>query len=107
MKIGFDHEGTPLTLAATHGDDGIIRLLLDAGADVHSRDASNNTALFRAVEYGEPDVVQLLFEADPNVSYCLSGNRIMNPSRFGICTLGSVWAFIVSFSPMRLFSERM
>ena len=37
----------------------------------------------------------------------LSGKRTMNPSRFGIRTLGSVWAFIVSLSPMSLLSERM
>ncbi|MDP2606408.1 MAG: hypothetical protein Q8S00_28030 [Deltaproteobacteria bacterium] len=27
---------------------------------------------------------------------------MMKPSRFGIFTFGSVWAFIVSFSPMSL-----
>ena len=32
---------------------------------------------------------------------------MMNPSRLGIRTLGSVWAFIVSFSPMSLLSERI
>jgi hypothetical protein len=39
--------------------------------------------------------------------HSLSGKRIMKPSRFGIRTLGSVWAFIVSFSPMSLLIERM
>jgi len=43
----------------------------------------------------------------PIVHGVLSGKRTMNPSRFGIRTLGSVWAFIVSFSPMSLLRERM
>ena len=39
--------------------------------------------------------------------YIASGKRTMNPSRFGIRTLGSVWAFIVSSSPISLFSAKM
>ncbi len=37
----------------------------------------------------------------------LSGNLTMNPSLFGIRTLGSVLAFMTSFSPMILLSARM
>ena len=33
-----------------------------------------------------------------------SGNRMMNLSRFGIFTFGSVCAFITSFSPISLLS---
>jgi len=36
-----------------------------------------------------------------------SGKRIMNPSRFGIRTLGNVSALSVSFSPMSLFAAKM
>src|SRR5262249_61325532 len=39
--------------------------------------------------------------------YILSGKRGMNPSRFGILTLGRVCAFISSFSPISLFCARM
>ena len=39
--------------------------------------------------------------------YSLSGNRMMKLSWFGIFTFGSVCAFITSFSPMILFSDRM
>ena len=39
--------------------------------------------------------------------YIASGKRTMNPSRFGMCTLGNVSAFIVSLSPMSLFSARI
>src|SRR5262249_43579142 len=41
------------------------------------------------------------------LTYSRSGKRMMKPSRFGIRTLGNVCAFIVSFSPMSLFSERI
>ena len=40
-------------------------------------------------------------------AHIASGKRTINPSRFGIRTLGSVWAFIVSFSPISLFSAKM
>ena len=40
-------------------------------------------------------------------AYKASGKRMMNPSRFGILTLGNVSAFIVSLSPMSLFSARI
>ena len=40
-------------------------------------------------------------------AHIASGKRGINPSRFGIRTLGSVWAFIVSFSPISLFSAKM
>jgi hypothetical protein len=40
-------------------------------------------------------------------AYIASGKRTINPSRFGIFTFGSVCAFIVSFSPISLFSAKM
>jgi len=41
-------------------------------------------------------------------SHCIrSGKRMMNPSRFGIRTLGNVSALSVSFSPMSLFAAKM
>jgi hypothetical protein len=40
-------------------------------------------------------------------AYSASGKRMMKPSRFGIFTLGKVSAFIVSLSPMSLFSARI
>jgi hypothetical protein len=38
---------------------------------------------------------------------CLSGYRLTNPFRFGICTFGKVSAFIASFSPMILLPARI
>ena len=40
-------------------------------------------------------------------AYIASGKRTINPSRFGICTLGSVCAFIVSVSPISLFCAKI
>ena len=40
-------------------------------------------------------------------AHIASGKRTINPLRFGICTLGSVCALIVSFSPISLFCARM
>jgi hypothetical protein len=42
-----------------------------------------------------------------DAGYILSGKRVMNPSRFGMRTLGKVLASIASFSPMSLFDARM
>jgi hypothetical protein len=39
--------------------------------------------------------------------FIISGKRMMNPSRFGIRTLGNVSALSVSFSPMSLFAAKM
>jgi hypothetical protein len=40
-------------------------------------------------------------------AHIASGKRTINPSRFGIFTLGKVSAFMVSFSPMSLFCAKM
>ena len=40
-------------------------------------------------------------------AHIASGKRTINPSRFGMRTLGNVSAFIVSLSPMSLFSARI
>jgi hypothetical protein len=42
-----------------------------------------------------------------NAGYILSGKRMINPSRFGIRTFGSVFASIASFSPISLFDAKM
>ena len=50
------------------------------------------------------DVGDSRLNANPiRTPHSASGKRTMNPSRFGIFTLGKVSAFIASFSPMSLF----
>lgn len=57
-KDGFDW--TPLMVAATLGNVGIVELLLEYKANVKAMDDLNNTALHLATEKGHFDVVKLL-----------------------------------------------
>src|SRR5262245_47260623 len=54
---------TPLLVAAHHGHQNVVRLLLEGEAWVHFRDDQVNTALWIAVAEGHDDVVELLLEA--------------------------------------------
>jgi ankyrin repeat protein len=56
--IAFNHEGTE-----------IVRLLLDAGADVNAQDNGGTTALMVAARYSRKEDVALLLErgADPAI----------------------------------------
>ena len=49
-----------LFLAAMNGDCEMVKLLLRNGADPSLRDTVNGTALLRAVDFGQIDVVELL-----------------------------------------------
>ena len=64
----LDIKGTALTVAAETGKLGILRYLLDHGAEINKRGKNLNTALMAAVEQGNEEVLQILFEhnADPN-----------------------------------------
>jgi ankyrin repeat protein len=64
---------TPLLLAANGRDNSgsqmeILKLLLDNGADVKAKNRRNETALYLAVQQGQPDVVRLLltYKANPD-----------------------------------------
>jgi len=62
---------TPLWLALRCGEDDVVKLILDKGADVNMRAGpSGFTPLMGAVEVGRPALVKLLVErgADVNVS---------------------------------------
>jgi ankyrin repeat protein len=61
---------TPLMCAAEGGHTEVVRLLLDAGADVNAADKGiadiqpgGNTSLLRAVQHGHRDVVRMLVKA--------------------------------------------
>lgn len=49
--------------AAASGSVPAVSLLLDAGADIHARSISGNTALFAAVLHEHPGVVRFLLES--------------------------------------------
>ncbi|TMH03214.1 MAG: ankyrin repeat domain-containing protein [Betaproteobacteria bacterium] len=56
-----------ITYAATSGQNDVVRLLLDAGADVNAKGPNGTTALMMAVRGGHTDTVDLLLAkgADP------------------------------------------
>ena len=60
----------------------------------------------RAAEVGAGWIPSVCCRLVP-AAHMASGKRTINPLRFGICTLGSVCALIVSFSPISLFCARM
>lgn len=47
-------------LAVSHGRMGMVRALLDRGADVNLQDDEGSTALMCASEHGHADIVRLL-----------------------------------------------
>ncbi|TAL40058.1 MAG: hypothetical protein EPN97_00965 [Alphaproteobacteria bacterium] len=59
---------TPLMLAARKGHDKIIKLLIDAGIPVHTRDADGNTALYCALYEGKLGTVKLLLDNGADLS---------------------------------------
>jgi hypothetical protein len=55
---------TALMLAVSHGKLEIVRMLLEAGADVNVQDDDGSTALMCASEHGHVDIVKLLLQQD-------------------------------------------
>ncbi len=65
----------PLVTAASHGHDGMVRLLLEAGANPNSSDL-NESALTTAALHGRTSVLQVLLECgDIDVNLAPSTNR--------------------------------
>jgi len=59
---------TPLIVAAQGGCKDIVKMLLQAGADIHHRNDQGETALISAAQEGHNEVVQILLEAGSNVN---------------------------------------
>ncbi len=58
---------TTLHCAASRGHAELVKLLIDAGADVHAKDPSSWTALARAAQKGHVDAMKQLIAAKANV----------------------------------------
>lgn len=54
------HGQTALMLATSHGNYEMVRMLLEAGADINIQDEDGSTALMCAAEHGRMDIVKIL-----------------------------------------------
>jgi uncharacterized protein len=72
----------PLMLASEEGHVGVVRWLLDKGADIHEQDDAGRTPLHTACLYGRPPVVRLLLErgADPTLVIPCYGTPLIEAS---------------------------
>jgi hypothetical protein len=64
--VAGHHEETALHLAAKGDHTGVVRLLLQYGADVDARSNSGKTPLFYAIAQGEVEVVKVLLANGAN-----------------------------------------
>lgn len=62
LAAGDDLGLTALLLAAKRDNLPLMKLLLEAGADVNATDRNGNSALDRALDAGSPDAVRLLLQ---------------------------------------------
>jgi ankyrin repeat protein len=76
-KYTFD-SSTALIAASSEGHSEIVKLLIEAGADVYAQDLEGHTALWWAYQYGHTEVTKLLFEAGAGVNIGL-----IEASRYG------------------------
>ena len=60
-------------LAVSHGRLDMVRMLMEAGADVNMSDEDGSTALMCASEHGHAEIVKLLL-AHPDVDPTLTDN---------------------------------
>ncbi|KAF8791721.1 KN motif and ankyrin repeat domain-containing [Argiope bruennichi] len=61
---------TALMLAVSHGKKDIVKMLLEAGAEVNLQDKDGSTALMCAAEHGHIEIVKILLshpECDPTI----------------------------------------
>jgi ankyrin repeat protein len=56
-----------LHVAARHGNEAIVRVLLESGVNIHSRTSYGNTVLSEAVSGQEPSMVTLLIDNGANI----------------------------------------
>jgi ankyrin repeat protein len=66
IKPGED-EKLPLLQAAKHGKETIVKLLLDAGADIEGSDNSGQTAVTYAAREGHTGVLHILIDRGANI----------------------------------------
>lgn len=82
LSLLLDHEGDPdepdltdymwlrrpIHLAASHGHEACLRILLDKGVDVNCRDSDHRTPLHWAATYGQNEVAEVLITRGASVN---------------------------------------
>jgi ankyrin repeat protein len=66
-EIGGIRRWTPLSTAAAWGQNEIVRLLLEKGADIEAVDRRQTRALHYAAENGDEDIVKILLEKHADI----------------------------------------
>lgn len=66
LNVPDNAGNTPLQIASLEGCAPIVKILLDAGCDIETKNIDKDTPLIDAVENGHLDVVNLLLEAGAN-----------------------------------------
>ena len=85
LDAGADNDdetnnGSPLICAHSHGDADVVRVLLNAGADVTLTDAPPETALRLAAAFGHPRLSTCLFRRS-RAAVGDRGRRYLRPLR--------------------------
>lgn len=62
VNVTDRHLRSALHIACAEGRENVVSLLLDAGADVHAKDALGNTPLNDAVQHKRDEVSRILRE---------------------------------------------
>ena len=79
LWLGKESSCMAIIWAASRGDEQVVRLLIEKGADVNACDADGNYALHHALENGHEQVARLLIEKGADVTACdANGNPALH-----------------------------
>jgi ankyrin repeat protein len=68
VKERDQHGNTPLHYAIESGDIGLVRLLIEQGADVNAVNKEGVTPLIKAAQFGQTEIVKFLHEHGADVN---------------------------------------